>query len=150
MCPRHVFDDILISHTVFGHISDGRNASNSLISESITDVQHCYANCSITKFGMTLYWLAISNVTLWTICFFSLLSCDFCRMIHGLRIKDGNATYVSRYVRTSRLKQEEAFGGAKFQKVYISSYMNCKFMLLVFVYSFRSCVTLEIKPSGLV
>lgn len=38
-------------------------------------------------------------------------------MIHGLRIKDGKATYVSRYVRTSRLKQEETFGGAKFMKV---------------------------------
>nr|AFC90006.1 carotenoid cleavage dioxygenase 1 [Diospyros kaki] len=38
-------------------------------------------------------------------------------MIHGLRIKDGKATYVSRYVRTSRLKQEEFFGGAKFMKI---------------------------------
>ncbi|KAK9018089.1 hypothetical protein V6N11_001073 [Hibiscus sabdariffa] len=37
-------------------------------------------------------------------------------MIHGMRIKDGKATYVSRYVRTSRLKQEEYFGGAKFMK----------------------------------
>ncbi|KAJ8748707.1 hypothetical protein K2173_011255 [Erythroxylum novogranatense] len=38
-------------------------------------------------------------------------------MIHGLRIKDGKATYVSRYVKTSRLKQEEFFGGAKFMKI---------------------------------
>lgn len=38
-------------------------------------------------------------------------------MIHGMRIKDGKATYVSRYVRTSRLKQEEFFGGAKFMKI---------------------------------
>nr|AFU91489.1 carotenoid cleavage dioxygenase 1 [Momordica charantia] len=38
-------------------------------------------------------------------------------MIHGLRIKDGKATYVSRYVKTSRLKQEEYFGGAKFMKI---------------------------------
>ncbi|XP_057727990.1 carotenoid 9,10(9',10')-cleavage dioxygenase 1-like [Arachis stenosperma] len=38
-------------------------------------------------------------------------------MIHGLRIKDGKATYVSRFVRTSRLKQEEYFGGAKFMKI---------------------------------
>lgn len=38
-------------------------------------------------------------------------------MTHGLRIKDGQATYVSRYVKTSRLKQEEYFGGAKFMKV---------------------------------
>ncbi|XP_059446228.1 carotenoid 9,10(9',10')-cleavage dioxygenase 1-like [Corylus avellana] len=38
-------------------------------------------------------------------------------MIHGLRIKDGKASYVSRFVRTSRLKQEEYFGGAKFMKV---------------------------------
>ncbi|KAL6328573.1 hypothetical protein AAG906_038768 [Vitis piasezkii] len=38
-------------------------------------------------------------------------------MIHGLHIKDGNATYVSRYVRTSCLKQEEYFGGAKFMRI---------------------------------
>ncbi|XP_027113745.2 carotenoid 9,10(9',10')-cleavage dioxygenase [Coffea arabica] len=38
-------------------------------------------------------------------------------MIHGIRIKDGKATYVSRYVKTSRLKQEEYFGGSKFMKV---------------------------------
>ncbi|KAJ3697818.1 hypothetical protein LUZ61_001523 [Rhynchospora tenuis] len=38
-------------------------------------------------------------------------------MIHGLRIKDKNATYVSRYVRTSKLKQEEYFGGTKFVKI---------------------------------
>ncbi|XP_027357106.1 carotenoid 9,10(9',10')-cleavage dioxygenase 1 isoform X3 [Abrus precatorius] len=38
-------------------------------------------------------------------------------MIHGLRIKDGKATYVSRFVRTSRLKQEEYFGGSKFMKI---------------------------------
>ncbi|WCJ18409.1 9-cis-epoxycarotenoid dioxygenase chloroplastic [Euphorbia peplus] len=38
-------------------------------------------------------------------------------MIHGMRIKDGKATYVRRYVRTSRLKQEEFFGGAKFMKI---------------------------------
>ncbi|KAB1224822.1 Carotenoid 9,10(9',10')-cleavage dioxygenase 1 [Morella rubra] len=38
-------------------------------------------------------------------------------MVHGLRIKDGKATYVSRYVKTSRLKQEEYFGGAKFMKI---------------------------------
>ncbi|KAK7850458.1 carotenoid 9 [Quercus suber] len=37
-------------------------------------------------------------------------------MIHGLRIKNGKATYVSRYVRTSKLKQEEYFGAAKFMK----------------------------------
>uniref|UniRef100_A0ACD5WA74 Uncharacterized protein n=1 Tax=Avena sativa TaxID=4498 RepID=A0ACD5WA74_AVESA len=38
-------------------------------------------------------------------------------MIHAMRIKDGKATYVSRYVKTSRLKQEEYFGGAKFMKI---------------------------------
>ncbi|XP_075646592.1 carotenoid 9,10(9',10')-cleavage dioxygenase 1-like [Castanea sativa] len=38
-------------------------------------------------------------------------------MVHGLRIKDGKATYVSRYVRTSKLQQEEYFGGAKFFKL---------------------------------
>ncbi|XP_020580149.1 carotenoid 9,10(9',10')-cleavage dioxygenase 1-like [Phalaenopsis equestris] len=38
-------------------------------------------------------------------------------MLHGLRIKDGKAAYVSRYVKTSRLKQEEYFGRAKFMKI---------------------------------
>nr|QIS62326.1 carotenoid cleavage dioxygenase 1 [Crocus sativus] len=38
-------------------------------------------------------------------------------MIHGMRIKDGKATYVSRYVKTSRLKQEEYFEGPKFMKI---------------------------------
>jgi len=38
-------------------------------------------------------------------------------MIHGLRIKNGKATYVSHFIRTSRLKQEEYFGGCKFMKV---------------------------------
>nr|CAD71148.1 carotenoid cleavage dioxygenase [Bixa orellana] len=38
-------------------------------------------------------------------------------MIHGLRIKDGKATYVSRFVETSRLKQEEYFCAGKFMKV---------------------------------
>ncbi|KAJ3697814.1 hypothetical protein LUZ61_001519 [Rhynchospora tenuis] len=38
-------------------------------------------------------------------------------MIHGMRIKDGKATYVSRFVKTSKLKQEEYFGGAKFMKI---------------------------------
>ncbi|KAL3622516.1 Dixin [Castilleja foliolosa] len=38
-------------------------------------------------------------------------------MIHGMRIKDGKATYVSRFVKTSKLKQEEYFGGSKFMKV---------------------------------
>nr|UBZ25138.1 carotenoid cleavage dioxygenase 2L [Crocus sativus] len=38
-------------------------------------------------------------------------------MIHGLRIKDGKATYLSRYIKTSRFKQEEYFGRAKFMKI---------------------------------
>lgn len=38
-------------------------------------------------------------------------------MIHGLHIKDGNTTYVSRYIRTSKLVQEEYLGSAKFIKV---------------------------------
>lgn len=38
-------------------------------------------------------------------------------MIHGLRIKDGKATYVSRFVNTSHLKQEEYHGGSKFMKI---------------------------------
>ncbi|CAN6836612.1 unnamed protein product [Brassica oleracea] len=41
----------------------------------------------------------------------------YCWMIHGVRIKDGKSTYVSRYVKTSRLKQEEFFGAAKFMKI---------------------------------
>ncbi|KAI5390187.1 Dixin [Lathyrus oleraceus] len=40
-----------------------------------------------------------------------------CRMIHGLRIKDGKASYVSRFVKTSRFKQEEYFNGSKFMKI---------------------------------
>jgi carotenoid cleavage dioxygenase len=39
-----------------------------------------------------------------------------CRMLHGLKIKDGKATYVARFVRTSRLEQEENYGAAKFLK----------------------------------
>ncbi|KAL9371401.1 hypothetical protein Peur_036541 [Populus x canadensis] len=45
------------------------------------------------------------------------LVCSLYLMIHGMRIKDGKAAYVRRFVRTSRLKQEEFFGGAKFMKV---------------------------------
>ncbi|GJP34663.1 hypothetical protein CLOM_g19077 [Closterium sp. NIES-68] len=38
-------------------------------------------------------------------------------MLHGVRIKDGKASYVNRYVRTSRLAQEEAYKRAKFLKI---------------------------------
>ncbi|CAL1371696.1 unnamed protein product [Linum trigynum] len=38
-------------------------------------------------------------------------------MIHGMRIKNGKATYVSRYVKTSRLQQEQFYGGPKFMKI---------------------------------
>ncbi|CAM6114675.1 unnamed protein product [Calypogeia fissa] len=38
-------------------------------------------------------------------------------MLHGLRIKDGKATYTCRYVRTARLEQEEFWGAPKFVKV---------------------------------
>ncbi|XP_057807649.1 carotenoid 9,10(9',10')-cleavage dioxygenase-like isoform X2 [Salvia miltiorrhiza] len=38
-------------------------------------------------------------------------------MVHGVRIKNGKATYVSRFVKTSRLKQEEIYGGSKFVKI---------------------------------
>lgn len=38
-------------------------------------------------------------------------------MLHGLKMKNGQATYVARYVRTSRLEQEEKFGAPKFFKV---------------------------------
>jgi carotenoid 9,10(9',10')-cleavage dioxygenase 1 len=40
-------------------------------------------------------------------------------MIHVMHIKVGKATYVSRYVKTAHLKQEEYFGGAKFMNVKI-------------------------------
>lgn len=43
---------------------------------------------------------------------------QICSMIHGMRIKNGKATYVRRYVRTSRIQQEEFFGGSKFMKVW--------------------------------
>ncbi|CAM6127012.1 unnamed protein product [Calypogeia fissa] len=35
-------------------------------------------------------------------------------MLHGLKIRDGEVTYACRYVRTSRLKQEEYWGAPKF------------------------------------
>ena len=38
-------------------------------------------------------------------------------MIHGLKIKDGKATYVARYVQTAKLQQEERYGASKFFKV---------------------------------
>lgn len=38
-------------------------------------------------------------------------------MLHGLRIKDGKATYVSRFIQTSKLRQEEFFGASKFLKI---------------------------------
>jgi len=38
-------------------------------------------------------------------------------LLHGLRIKDGKATYVARFVKTSRLQQEEYYGAAKFIKL---------------------------------
>lgn len=38
-------------------------------------------------------------------------------MIHGLKMKDGEATYVARYVQTSKLQQEEHYGASKFMKV---------------------------------
>ncbi|CAI6011693.1 unnamed protein product [Closterium sp. NIES-65] len=37
-------------------------------------------------------------------------------MLHGVRIKDGKASYVNRWVRTSRLEQESAYQRAKFLK----------------------------------
>ncbi|CAI5472694.1 unnamed protein product [Closterium sp. Yama58-4] len=37
-------------------------------------------------------------------------------MLHGVRIKDGKASYVNRWVRTSRLEQETAYQRAKFLK----------------------------------
>ncbi|KAK4755391.1 hypothetical protein SAY87_009148 [Trapa incisa] len=51
-------------------------------------------------------------------------------MIHGLRVKNGKATYVSRYVKTSRLQQEEFFGSTKFLKI---GDMKGFFGLLMFI-----------------
>ncbi|KAL4382924.1 hypothetical protein GQ457_15G024040 [Hibiscus cannabinus] len=56
-------------------------------------------------------------------------------MIHGMRIKDGKATYVSRYVKTSRLKQEEYFGGAKFMKG--GDLKGLFGLLMVYIYKLR-------------
>eukprot|EP00898_Chlorokybus_atmophyticus_P006562 jgi/Chlat1/6907/Chrsp52S06635 len=38
-------------------------------------------------------------------------------MLHGVRIKDGKATYINRFVRTARLAQEEAHGRPIFIKM---------------------------------
>ena len=38
-------------------------------------------------------------------------------MLHGVRIKNGSATYCNQYVETSRLLQEQAFGAPLFLKV---------------------------------
>nr|GFC12250.1 carotenoid 9,10(9',10')-cleavage dioxygenase 1-like [Tanacetum cinerariifolium] len=54
-------------------------------------------------------------------------------MIHGLHIKDGKATYLSWYVKTSRLEQEEYFGGTKFMKQYGRPLEICIF------FKYRSC-----------
>ncbi|KAH9564363.1 hypothetical protein CY35_04G021400 [Sphagnum magellanicum] len=56
-------------------------------------------------------------------------------MLHGLKIKDGKATYVARFVRTSRLEQEENYGAAKFPK--IGDMYGHKGILLGFIYFLR-------------
>ncbi|KAJ0094770.1 hypothetical protein Patl1_17191 [Pistacia atlantica] len=66
-----------------------------------------------------LQWLDITGMS--SLCAkFTMILCgetfDGDGMVHGVRIKDGRATYASRFVKTSRLKQEEFFGGAKFGK----------------------------------
>lgn len=38
-------------------------------------------------------------------------------MVHGVRIKDGRASYHNRFVQTSRFKQEKMLGHASFMKV---------------------------------
>ncbi|CAK9212803.1 unnamed protein product [Sphagnum troendelagicum] len=38
-------------------------------------------------------------------------------VLHGLNIKNGKATYMARFVRTSKLQQEEYYGAAKFLKI---------------------------------
>ena len=67
-------------------------------------LEYCGYGCSIVHFELLLH----GYINFYIVSY---------RMIHAMRIKDGKATYVSRYVKTSRLKQEEYFGGAKFMKV---------------------------------
>ncbi|PAN22125.1 hypothetical protein PAHAL_3G516600 [Panicum hallii] len=80
-------------------------------------------------------------------------------MIHAMRIKDGKATYVSRYVKTARLKQEEYFGGAKFMKIgdlkgFFGLFMvqmqqlRKKFRVLDFTYGFGTANTALIYHHG--
>jgi carotenoid cleavage dioxygenase-like enzyme len=80
-------------------------------------------------------------------------------MIHAMRIKDGKATYVSRYVKTARLKQEEYFGGAKFMKIgdlkgFFGLFMvqmqqlRKKFKVLDFTYGFGTANTALIYHHG--
>ncbi|WJX62194.1 Dixin [Trifolium repens] len=49
------------------------------------------------------------------------------RMIHGLRIKDGKATYVSRFVKTSRLKHKKILWRLL---IYEESFTKLEFLLL--------------------
>lgn len=66
------------------------------------------------------------------------LTLKSCRMIHGVRIKNGKATYVSRFVKTSKLKQEEFYRGSKILKVCIAAYVIMSFFVsnsFIFSYS---------------
>ncbi|CAM6088223.1 unnamed protein product [Calypogeia fissa] len=56
-------------------------------------------------------------------------------MLHGLRIKDGKVTYVSRYVKTARLAQEEYWGGPKFDR--IGDMVGRKGLVAVALYQLR-------------
>ena len=38
-------------------------------------------------------------------------------MVHGVRIKNGRASYANRWIRTSRLRQEEDYGRPAFSKI---------------------------------
>lgn len=65
-------------------------------------------------------------------------------MIHGVRIKNGKVTYVSRFVKTSRLKQEEIYGGSKFVKVCHYVLIHLKLLLSFLIPDMLgiSCLTL--------
>lgn len=46
------------------------------------------------------------------------------RMLHGVRFSKGSAAYVNRYVKTHRLRQEDAYGRPLFIKVGTSTHIR--------------------------
>jgi carotenoid cleavage dioxygenase-like enzyme len=60
-----------------------------------------------------------------------------------MRIKDGKATYVSRYVKTARFKQEEYFGGAKFMKVSFSDSLQTWILFIISDFTVNLAITIS-------